>query len=67
MFQVTQAVLINKIDTKEYFPFDDEAVVRRIHALNPAAEIFFLSAKTGEGFDAWVQWLTKQADAWNQG
>lgn len=64
MFQVTQAVLINKIDTKEYFPFDDEAVMRRIHALNPEAKVFFVSAKTGEGFDEWVRWLAGEVDAW---
>lgn len=60
MFQVTQAVLINKTDTKEYFPFDDAAVVRRIHALNPEAEIFFVSAKTGEGFEVWAEWLEQK-------
>lgn len=64
MFQVTQAVLVNKIDTKEYFPFDDEAVTRRIHALNPEAKVFFVSAKTGEGFDEWVRWLADEVDAW---
>lgn len=64
MFQVTQAVLINKIDTKEYFPFDDEAVTRRIHALNPEAKVFFVSAKTGEGFDEWVRWLAGEVDSW---
>jgi len=64
MFQVTQAVLVNKIDTKEYFPFDDEAVTRRIHALNSEAKVFFVSAKTGEGFDEWVRWLAGEVDAW---
>lgn len=64
MFQVTQAVLVNKIDTKEYFPFDGEAVTRRIHALNPEAKVFFVSAKTGEGFDEWVRWLAGEVDAW---
>lgn len=64
MFQVTQAVLVNKIDTKEYFPFDDEAVARRIHALNPEAKVFFVSAKTGEGFDEWGRWLAGEVDAW---
>lgn len=64
MFQVTQAVLVNKIDTKEYFPFDDEAVTRRIHALNPEAKVFFVSAKTGEGFDEWVRWLAGEVDSW---
>ena len=49
MFTVCDAVLINKIDTKCVFDFDDEAVVERIHRLNPDCEIFFISAKTGEG------------------
>lgn len=60
MFQICTAVLINKIDTRKFFPFDDRAVVERIHALNPDCQIFFLSAKTGEGFDAWTEWLRKQ-------
>lgn len=60
MFTVCQCVLINKIDTREWFDFDDEAVRQRIHALNPQAEIFFVSSKTGEGFDAWVDWIRAQ-------
>ena len=63
MFQVCQCVLINKIDTREWFNFDDDAVVERIHKLNPAADIFFVSSKTGEGVDAWVDWLRAQAAA----
>ena len=66
MFQVTQAVLINKIDTKEYFPFDEQKVTERIHALNPDARIFFVSAKTGEGFDAWIRWLKEQVEDWKK-
>lgn len=66
MFEVCQAVIINKIDTKGYFSFDDEKVIERIKARNPFAEIFFVSAKTGEGFDAWIQWLDSQVKAWNQ-
>ena len=57
MFSVCQCVLINKIDTRPWFSFDDKAVVERIHALNPSAEIFFLSSKTGEGFNQWIGWL----------
>ena len=48
MFTVSDCVLINKIDTKSVFDFDDEAVVERIKKLNPNCEIFFISAKTGE-------------------
>lgn len=61
MFTVCQCVLINKIDTEKFFKFDKEAVVRRIHNLNPEAKIFFLSAKTGEGFDAWTDYIREQA------
>ncbi|MBQ9060005.1 MAG: hydrogenase nickel incorporation protein HypB [Firmicutes bacterium] len=61
MFKVCQCVLINKIDTREYFTFDDEAVKERILRLNPEAKIIFLSAKTGEGFDEWIGWIRDQA------
>ncbi len=57
MCTVCQAVIVNKIDTRKFFKFDDEAFVQRVHDLNPMAEIFFLSAKTGEGFDDWTDWL----------
>lgn len=60
MFSICQAVIVNKIDTRKFFKFDDEAFVERIHRLNPAAKIFFLSSKTGEGFDAWTDWLKEQ-------
>lgn len=65
MFTVSDCVLINKIDTKSVFDFDDEAVVERIKKLNPNCEIFFISAKTGKGIDAWTNWLRKEIDAWN--
>lgn len=64
MFTICDAVIINKIDTREYFDFDDDAVVERIHALNPNCKIFFLSAKTGEGFDAWVSYLRERVKEW---
>ena len=66
MFTVSDVVLINKIDTKSVFDFDEEAAVKRIKKLNPNAEIFFISAKTGEGIDAWADWLRREIDAWNK-
>ena len=65
MFTVSDCVLINKIDTKSVFDFDDKAVVERIKRLNPNCEIFFISAKTGEGIENWTDWLRKQINAWN--
>lgn len=60
MFTVTQAVVVNKVDTRRFFDFDDKAFVERVKSLNPLSEVFFVSAKTGEGFDEWVTWLRKQ-------
>jgi hydrogenase nickel incorporation protein HypB len=65
MFTVSDCVLINKIDTKSVFDFDDKAVVERIKRLNPNCEIFFISAKTGEGIENWTDWLRKQINSWN--
>ncbi len=61
MFTICDVVLINKCDTLCVFDeFDTEAVKERILKLNPKAEIFYLSAKTGEGFDGWIDWLRRQ-------
>lgn len=66
MFTISDVVLINKIDTKSVFDFDDDAVIERIKKLNPNCEIFFISAKTGEGIDEWCNWLSNQIDSWNE-
>lgn len=66
MFTISDVVLINKIDTKSVFDFDDDAVVERIKKLNPDCEIFFISAKTGEGIEQWCNWLSAQIDSWNE-
>ena len=65
MFEVCHAVLINKIDTTDYFPFDFDAVEKRIHDLNPDCKIFFVSARTGEGMQEWIDWLDSEVAAWN--
>ena len=60
VYKVSDVVLINKIDALPVFDFDKELVAERIHKLNPGAEIFFISSKTGEGFEAWIKWLKKK-------
>ena len=67
MFQVCDAVLINKIDVLPYFDFDMELVEKYIHMRNPNAVIFPICAKTGEGIDAWVSWLKDKTEACKTG
>lgn len=64
MFQVCDAVLINKIDVLPYFDFSMDKVKEFIHARNPEAEIFPISAKTGEGMEAWTDWLRCEVKNW---
>ena len=63
MYTVCDALVINKIDVLPYFDFDMEKVVEYARMRNPKIEIFPISAKTGEGVDAWVDWLRRQTNA----
>ena len=65
IFQVCDALIINKIDVLPYFDFDLEKVTEFAHMRNPNLEIFPISAKTGEGIDAWCDWLRRQVRNWN--
>mgnify|MGYP002797662170 CR=1 FL=1 len=65
MFSISDVVLINKCDTLSVFDdFDKTAVKERILKLNPDVEIFFVSAKTGEGFEDWVGWIRREVKAY---
>lgn len=65
MFSICDVLLINKIDTLEYFDFDLDAVIERAKALNPDIQIFAISAKTGAGIADWTGWLRQQVSDWN--
>jgi hydrogenase nickel incorporation protein HypB len=60
MFNKAQVVLINKIDLAEASGADLRELTKNVREVNPQATIFALSSKTGEGLDAWTNWL-KQA------
>jgi hydrogenase nickel incorporation protein HypB len=60
MFKIVDAMIINKIDCAAFFDFDIEKVRTYAKKLNPDIEIFPISAKTGEGFDAWTDWLSRK-------
>lgn len=67
MFSICDVVLINKCDTLSVFDdFSKEAVKERILALNPNAKVIFVSAKTGEGFDEWCDWLRTSVAEWQK-
>jgi len=59
MFSVSDALVVTKTDYLEGpgSDFDLERLTDRATALNPALQIFPVSARTGAGMDAWVSWL----------
>jgi len=66
MFSTVDALLINKTDVLPYFDFNIEVVQERVRAMNPNIAIFTVSAKTGEGFAAWADWLINQIHEWKE-
>lgn len=66
MFSICDALIINKIDVMPYFDFSIEKCTERVKKLNPNIEIFPISAKTGEGVEAWANWIRKQVTQWKK-
>ena len=64
MFRVSDVLLITKTDVAPYFDFDFEACKARARKLNPNITIFEVSAKTGDGFAAWEDWLRAAVADW---
>lgn len=63
MFHAVDAVVVNKMDLLPHLHFDLDLFRRNLESINPQAHVFELSAQTGEGVDAWVDWLrTVSAD-----
>ncbi|NMB44339.1 MAG: hydrogenase nickel incorporation protein HypB [Clostridiales bacterium] len=57
MFEVSDVLLINKIDVMDYFDFDLDLCIERVKKLNPNIKVFPISAKTGGGIKEWTDWL----------
>jgi hydrogenase nickel incorporation protein HypB len=64
MFEVSDLVIVSKMDVAPYFDFDLARFEENVRLRNPRAQILPLSAKTGEGMDAWTSWLREAVRAW---
>lgn len=63
IFQISEAVILNKVDTMPVFDFDEAEFETVVKGLNPSAPIFKVSATKGEGVDAWAEWLAARIEA----
>ena len=64
MYQVCDLVLVNKTDVMPYFDFDLDTLCKNVAMRNPKARVIPISAQTGDGMDAWCQWLRERVAAW---
>ncbi len=66
MFRGADVLLLNKIDMLRYEAFDVDYFRRGVEVLNPGLAFFPLSARTGEGFDAWLGWVRARVAAYKE-
>jgi hydrogenase nickel incorporation protein HypB len=60
MFRASQLMILNKIDLLPHVNFDIERSIGYARRVNPSIEVLMLSATTGEGLQAWYDWLGRQ-------
>ncbi len=65
MYAAADAVLLNKADLLSVFDFDLDFFRRGVAMVNPDAPLFVVSCRTGEGVQAWVDWLIRQTGGRN--
>jgi hydrogenase nickel incorporation protein HypB len=66
MFSICDVVVINKVDVLPYFDFNMDKCKEYIHMRNPEARVIPISAKTGEGVEAFAGWLLERVLSWEQ-
>ena len=58
MFRSVDVVVVNKMDLLPFLDFDLDLFLANLARVNPAARVVRVSARTGDGVDEWVDWLT---------
>jgi len=62
MYRGVDALVVNKIDLLPYINFHMDFFTSGVEALNPGVVTFPLSCRTGEGMEAWVEWLMENVN-----
>ncbi len=63
VYRGVQALVLNKTDLLPYIPFNMEYFLQGVEILNPGIKTFPLSCRTGEGLEAWTDWLLESVGA----
>ena len=57
MFAAARLMVLNKVDLLPYLEFDVPKCIEYARRVNPSIEVLLVSAKSGAGMDAWLDWL----------
>jgi len=57
MFSAARLMLINKCDLLPHLDYDLDRVIENARRVNPAIEVLQVSARSGAGMQAWLDWL----------
>jgi hydrogenase nickel incorporation protein HypB len=63
MFRACELVLVNKIDLLQHLDYDLDRFLYHLDAVHPGVPRMLVSARTGEGVEAWRDWLIERAFA----
>jgi hydrogenase nickel incorporation protein HypB len=61
MFRTCDLVLVNKVDLLPHLDFDLDRLLYNLDAVHPGVPRMLVSARTGEGIEAWRDWLVRIA------
>jgi hydrogenase nickel incorporation protein HypB len=63
MFAAARLMLLNKTDLLPHVDFDVEQCLDYARRVNPDLQILQLSARTGDGLEAWLDWVRQGQQA----
>ncbi len=60
MFAAAQLMVLNKTDLLPHLDFDVARCIEYARRVNPGIEVLLVSARSGQGMDAWLDWLQRE-------
>lgn len=66
IYRGLEILIVNKIDLQPYVEFKMDYFRQGVEMLNPGLITFPVSCRTGEGFEAWIKWLTEKIALYKQ-
>ena len=63
IFDAATVMVLNKVDLLPHVDFDVERCLAEARRLQPKLEVLQVSARTGDGMDAWVDWLLRRRES----